>query len=132
MMIPFKSTSKAFTDLTGPFPSVSSRGNKYVLIAYDYDSNAILATPVKTRRAGEMTKAFKHLYNKLAKRGSAPKALILDNEISGELKRALDTYDLTYQLAPPPQHRRNAAERAIQTFKNHFIAGLCSTNPNYP
>ena len=24
------------------------------------------------------------------------------------------------------------AERAIQTFKNHFIAGLSSTNPNFP
>jgi hypothetical protein len=29
-------------------------------------------------------------------------------------------------------HRRNAAERAIQTFKNHFIAGLCSTDKDFP
>ena len=26
----------------------------------------------------------------------------------------------------------NAAERAIRTFKNHFIAGLCSTDPSFP
>jgi hypothetical protein len=32
---------------------------------------------------------------------------------------------------PPPVHCRNAAERAICTFKNHFIVGLCSTNPNF-
>ena len=33
---------------------------------------------------------------------------------------------------PPHIHRRNSAERAIQTFKNHFIAGLASTDPNFP
>jgi hypothetical protein len=36
------------------------------------------------------------------------------------------------QLAPPHIHRRNNAERAIQTFKNHFIAGLFSVDPNFP
>jgi hypothetical protein len=29
-------------------------------------------------------------------------------------------------------HRANAAERAIRTFKNHFIAGLCSTDKLFP
>jgi hypothetical protein len=29
-------------------------------------------------------------------------------------------------------HRRNAAERAIRTFKNHFIAGLCSVDKHFP
>jgi hypothetical protein len=29
-------------------------------------------------------------------------------------------------------HRRNAAERAICTFKNHFIAGLCSVDKHFP
>ena len=33
---------------------------------------------------------------------------------------------------PPHAHRRNAAERAIRTFKNHFIAGLASTDPTFP
>ena len=40
--------------------------------------------------------------------------------------------DIDCQIVPPGVHRRNAAERAIRTFKNHFIAGLCSTNPNFP
>ena len=39
---------------------------------------------------------------------------------------------IDYQLVPPGVHRRNAAERAIRTFKNHFIAGLCSTDKNFP
>jgi hypothetical protein len=40
--------------------------------------------------------------------------------------------DVDFQLVPPGIHRRNAAERAIRTFKNHFIAGLCSVNKNFP
>jgi hypothetical protein len=34
---------------------------------------------------------------------------------------------------PPPHcHRRNAAERAIQTFKEQFVAGLSSVDPTFP
>ena len=32
----------------------------------------------------------------------------------------------------PTNHRVNAAERAIQTFKNHFISGLGSTDSEWP
>ena len=41
---------------------------------------------------------------------------------------------IDYQLVPPHVHRRNAAERAstIRTFKNHFVATLCSTDPAFP
>ena len=28
--------------------------------------------------------------------------------------------------------RRNAAERAISTFKDHFITGMCSTDLDFP
>jgi hypothetical protein len=37
-----------------------------------------------------------------------------------------------YQLVPPHCHRRNAAERAICTFKEHFVAGLASVDPEFP
>jgi hypothetical protein len=37
-----------------------------------------------------------------------------------------------YQLVPPHCHRRNAAERAIRTFKEHFVAGLSSVDPTFP
>ena len=35
-------------------------------------------------------------------------------------------------MVPPHSHCRNAAERAIRTWKNHFISGLCTINPNFP
>jgi hypothetical protein len=47
-----------YTDQTGRFPVVSSKGNKYIMILYDYDSNAILAQPIKDRTAPELLKAF--------------------------------------------------------------------------
>jgi hypothetical protein len=43
-----------YTDQTGRFPVVSSRGNKYIMILYDYDSNTILAKPIKDRTAPEL------------------------------------------------------------------------------
>ena len=56
----------------------------------------------------------------------------MDNRISNELLKVLDTNQTTYQLLPPHTHWRNLAERAIQTLKNHFKAGLSSMNPSFP
>jgi hypothetical protein len=42
----FEPTGKMYTDQTGNFKYTSNRGNNLLVIAYDYDSNAILAEPV--------------------------------------------------------------------------------------
>jgi hypothetical protein len=47
-----------YTDQTGRVPVVSSKGNKYIMVLYDYDSNAILAQTIKDRTAPELLKAF--------------------------------------------------------------------------
>ena len=39
---------------------------------------------------------------------------------------------LEYQLVPPHLHSKNIAERAIKTFKDHFIAGLATIDPKFP
>ncbi len=36
------------------------------------------------------------------------------------------------QLVPPDNHQRNLAERAIQTFKNHFKAILAGVDDSFP
>ena len=56
----------------------------------------------------------------------------LDNEASTNLKDFLTAKKVEYQRVPPHIHQRNSTKRAIQTFKNHFIAGLASTDPNFP
>jgi hypothetical protein len=44
-------TGQIYSNLTGKFIEPSSNGNNYILIIYDYDSNSILAEPMKTRTA---------------------------------------------------------------------------------
>jgi hypothetical protein len=48
------------------------------------------------------------------------------------LKIFFTVNDIDYQLVPPHCHCRNAAERAIRTFKEHFVAGLSSVDPTFP
>ena len=49
---------------------------------------------------------------------------IIDNVASKAIKDYLVKEGIKMQLVEPNNHRINAAERAIQTFKNHFVAGL--------
>ncbi len=125
-------TGKIFTDQTGRFPVQSSRGYNYIFVLYDYDSNAILTKPLKSRSSNSIVTAFLATIQHLTKRGLVPTLHILDNEASSELKTAITKNNISFQLAPPHIHRRNAAERAIRTFKDHFIAGLATCDPAFP
>jgi hypothetical protein len=121
-----------YTDQTGIFPVVSIRGKKYIMILYDYDSNAILAQPIKDRTAPELLRAFQVMEQELVARGLKPKLMKLDNEASKLLKTYLHPHKIKFQLVPPYGHRRNSAERAIRSFKDHLIAVLCSTDKAFP
>jgi hypothetical protein len=48
------------------------------------------------------------------------------------LKSIFTENDVEYQLVLPKNHKRNAADRAIKTFKEHFVAGLTSVDPDLP
>ncbi len=125
-------TGRIYTDQTGRFPVTSSKGSQYILVLYDYDSNAILTEPLKNRAGGEILRAYTKLCNYLSVRGFKPKTHWLDNEASTALKTFNRAHHIEYQLVPPHMHRRNAAERAIRTFKNHLVTGLCSTDDAFP
>jgi len=49
---------KIYTDQTGRFLVKHTRGNKYILVAYNYDSNTILAEPLKTRTGPDLLAAY--------------------------------------------------------------------------
>ena len=55
--------NKIYTNQTGRFPVTSSKGTKYLCIAYEYDSNAILAKPMKGRKGSEILMAYKEILN---------------------------------------------------------------------
>ena len=124
-------TNAIATDLTGRFPVTSSKGNKYILVMYEHDTNNILTEPLKNRSELEHIRAFNKLHTVLSERGFTPKHLRLDIEASMAYKANLRAKNIDFQLVPPHDHKRNPAERAIQTFKNHFIACLCGTDKNF-
>jgi hypothetical protein len=121
-----------YTDLTGKFPVRSSKGNSYVMVCYIYDCNYVKVIPMKSRSASEWVKAYDSVHQELTVKGFKPKLETLDNEASTALKNYFTVNDIAYQLVPPHCHRRNAAERAIRTFKEHFVAGLSSVDPSFP
>jgi hypothetical protein len=111
-------------------PSVC--GNQYILVVYEYDSNYIHAKPMVDRTGPSIIAAYQQSIVLLQSRRFKPLLQRLDNESTGALQDFPVASDIDFQLAPPHIHRRNAAEHAIRTFKNHFIAGLCSTNQYFP
>jgi hypothetical protein len=48
------------------------------------------------------------------------------------LKTFFTVNDIAYQLMPLHCHLRNASERVISTFKEHFMTGLSSVDPAFP
>ena len=88
--------------------------------------------PIPNRQAQTISCAWTTLTNRLTKNGHRYKNFILDNEISSDLKQTFKKYEIKYQCVPPKIHQQNAAERAIQTFKNHFLAGLATCNEQFP
>jgi hypothetical protein len=105
-----EATGQIYTNQTGRFPTTSSRGNKYVMFLYDYDSNTILAEPLKSKSEGEMILAYTTLHEYLSDRSLKPRLYKLDNECPAGLKRFMTQNEVDFQLVPPIIHRRNSAE----------------------
>ena len=102
------------------------------MVLYHYDSNAILAHLLRNKSAEQHVEAYQFLMRRLLKCGLTPKLHKLDNEASQLLIETMERMEIPYQFVPPNMHCRNAAKRAICTFKNHFITGLCTVNPAFP
>ena len=121
------------SDQTGQFPTRSQRGNKYIMVMVEIDSNAILVEPIKSRKDAELTRAYRALMLRLKRAGIEPKKHILDNEVSDAMKTMIkDEYKMELELVPPGCHRRNAAEVAIRNFKAHFLSILAGTDDDFP
>ena len=121
-----------YTDQTGKFRVRSISGANYIMITYSYDTNAILVRPLRNRTGRDLCNATTNIHEYLTTRGYKPNHQMLDNEASLQLKEYLHKNNVNFQLVPPHLHRRNAAERAIRTFKNHFISILCGVHPDFP
>ena len=121
-----------YTDLPGCFPVMSVRRMQYIFVCYAYGPNAILVCPMKSRETADMVGAYENIYDYLTTKGFKPKLNITDNECSKAVQQYIQSQDCDWQLVEPNNHRVNAAERAIQTFKCHFIAGLATVDREFP
>ena len=119
---------KIYSDLCGRFPTTSSRGKKYIYVIYVYNFNGILTTKMKNRGDKEVIRAFTSLTEDLKSQVIYPGFHFMDNKASTALNLTMTTMKIKYQLFRPSNHREKNVERAIKTFKNHFIAGLCSVD----
>jgi hypothetical protein len=119
-----KKNGTIYVNFTGKFPIRSFDSMTAIFILYDWTSNAILATPVKDGKDDTTISTFEENIKYLTNRGFKPVLNIIDNVASKAIQAYLEEHDIQIQLVEPHNHRVNAAERAIQTFKNHMIAGL--------
>ena len=56
----------------------------------------------------------------------------MDNQATKVIKAYLTPREVALHLVEPHNHRVNAAERAIQTFKNCFVGALGTTDADFP
>ena len=101
-------------------------------MAYDYDTNAIFAIPIKDLKDDTIITAFDEIFKDLTEKGYKPQFNVTDNQATTPLKEYLKKEDCAWQFVEPTNHRVNAAERAIQAYKNHMISGLSTTDVDFP
>ena len=76
--------------------------------------------------------ANKKVFKLLEAKGYKPKMNVMDNQATKFIKKFLTKKECDLQVVEPHNHRVNAAERAIQTFKDAFIAALATTDCDFP
>ena len=115
-----------FSDQTGRFPTTSNRRNCHVVVFYCTDPNSIKSHPTNSRHRSELLKAYTDVYSYLRARGYRTKLHPWDNEASRDVEEFITEQQAKFQYTPPDQHRTNSAERAIRTWKNHFMSMLAN------
>ena len=125
-------TGTMYTNITGAFPVRSFKSMQYMSVAYVYDLNAIIVRTMPSRTDASMVTAFTKVIATLKSSGYTLALNMMDNECSAAVKKYIRSEKITIQLIPPHNHRVNAAERAIATFKEHFIAALATDDTHCP
>ncbi len=121
-----------YNNLTGLFPYMSLEGNVCFLVVYHYKSNAILALTISGFDDNTIFAAYKTQFEFLESKGHKIKLNMMDNQCTKQIKKILTANNCALLLVEPHNHCVNAAKRAIQTFKDHFISALAITDSKFP
>jgi hypothetical protein len=125
-------TSTMYTDITGAFPVQSFKSMQHIFVAYVYDLNAIIVFAMPSCTDASMVTSFSKVITILKAGGYQPALNVMNNECSAAVKKYIKSENINIQLVPPHNHRVNAAEPAIPTFKEHFIAALATMDTHCP
>ena len=127
------SSGRVHADAAGAFPVRAHSGALYQIIYYHEDSNIIHIETTKSRSGPELLAALQRAIKFFTDHGAKPLRIVrMDNEISAPMETWLDDSVIELELTPVAQHRTNRAERAIRTWKGHFIATLAGIDPECP
>ena len=126
-----KVSGVVYNDLTGNFPFMSIDGSACFSVLYHCKTNAILVKPIVNVDDCSIFAAYKEMFEFLEAKGYKPKMNVIDNQATRYIKKFLTEKECNLQLVEPHNHRVNAAERAIQTFKDAFIAVLVTTDRDF-
>ncbi len=103
------------------------------MIAFHTDGNLILQQAFKSKSDCRQIAAYNAIMTRLAARGLSVDQQIFNNKASAAYKEAITfKWNAKFQLVPPDLHCQNWPERAICTFKDHFLAILASINSAFP
>ncbi len=127
-----KRTGILYNDFTGLFPYMSLEGNVCFLIVYHYKSNAILVLLISGFNDNTIFAAYKTQFEFLESNGHKIRLNVMDNQCAKQIKKILTANGCNLLLVEPHNHHVNAAKRAIQTFKDHFISALAMTDSKFP
>jgi hypothetical protein len=119
-----------FFDLTGRFPATTMDGSQYILLSVYKRYIHLELLPNRTETS--LITGYSNVHTWFTNLGHYVRFQVLDNEASKGLQLHFRASNITYQCVPPFNKRANKAERAIQTFKWHFITILAGTHPSFP
>ena len=102
------------------------------MIIHDIGVNSTWVEPMKKKTQVEMINERRRALLCMKLQGIVLLHQILDNEISQVYKYEIRKTGMTYQIVPPDNHCRNIDEKAIQTWKNHFVSVLSREAAMFP
>ncbi len=110
---------------------MSLQGNVCFLNVYHSKTNEILALPIKGFCDAIIFEAYKQQFNLLQSKGYKIKLNLMDNQATQIIKKILIAQECNLLLVELHNHQVNAAERAIQMSRAHFINALATTNSKF-
>ena len=87
-----------YTDQTGNFPYLPSKGDRYVMVAYHSDSDYMFMEAMKNRSNLHMIQIYQKIMDRTKGAGLSVKGHILDNESSKEYMWTIKKNEPTYEL----------------------------------